>query len=80
MRGFPDRPAPVPWMCIAAVDLAGERGIAVAKVSPFHSSNPTDPDVYHDQSECHAGKRIPSQNKRQGTGGYRKCRICADLG
>jgi hypothetical protein len=50
------------------------------KVSAFHSSNESDPDVYHDQSECAAGKRIPSYNKLSGTGGYRKCKVCNDLG
>ncbi len=50
------------------------------KVDAFHSSNPSDPDVYHDQSECPTGKQIPAYNKVKGTGGYRKCKWCADNG
>ena len=49
------------------------------KVAPYHSSNPSDPDVYHDQSECPSGKQIPLKNRRVGDGGYRKCKHCADM-
>ena len=52
----------------------------MARVSPFHSSNPADPDVYHDQGNCSRGKLIPPQNRLGGTGGYRKCKVCEDLG
>ncbi|WNM23626.1 hypothetical protein [Demequina capsici] len=46
------------------------------KIAEFHSINPTDPDVYHDESTCGPGQQIPSYNKRPGTGGYRKCKDC----
>ena len=49
------------------------------KISPVHSSNPTDPDVYHDQSTCHYYLRIPTTNEVKGTGGYRKCSRCVEL-
>ncbi len=52
----------------------------MAKVSPYHSSNPSDPDVYHDHDDCWSGKQIPPRNRLSGTGGYRKCEICVDLG
>ncbi|MFW7413473.1 hypothetical protein [Demequina sp. SO4-18] len=49
------------------------------KVNPNHSSNPTDPDVYHDHNDCVSGAQIPASNKVSGTGGYRKCDHCKDL-
>lgn len=51
----------------------------MAKVSPYHSTNPTDPDVYHDHNDCPAGKQIPAKNRRSGKGGHRKCKRCKDL-
>ena len=35
----------------------------MAQISPVHSSNPTDPDVYHVCSNCHYYKQIPDWNK-----------------
>lgn len=49
------------------------------KEKPFHSTNPTDPDVYHECSNCPAGKQIPSHNRAPGTGGYRRCKKCDSL-
>ena len=43
----------------------------MSKVSPYHSSNPSDPDVYHDHDECPTGQQIPAHNRVPGTGGYR---------
>jgi len=51
----------------------------MGKVSNYHSSNPSDPDVHHDQSTCPTGQQIPAQNKVSGTGGYRKCKQCTDM-
>jgi hypothetical protein len=48
----------------------------MAKVPPYHSSNPSDPDVYHDYDDCPTGQQIPAHNKVQGTGGYRRCHQC----
>ena len=31
-------------------------GAPMAKVSPYHSSDPTDPDVYHDHDDCPSGQ------------------------
>lgn len=42
---------------------------ATMKVSPYHSSNPSDPDVFHDYDDCPTGKQIPSWNKVAGTSG-----------
>ncbi|WP_158588174.1 hypothetical protein [Galactobacter valiniphilus] len=47
------------------------------KVAAFHSSNPTDPDVHHNQNDCVSGRQIPSWNIVQGTGGYPLCGHCA---
>jgi hypothetical protein len=52
----------------------------VAKVAPYHSSNPSDPDVYHDHDDCPTGRQIPPENMEPGTGDYRKCEQCADMG
>jgi len=49
------------------------------KVAPFHSSNPTDPDVYHDDDRCPSGQQIPPRNIVTGTGGQRKCLTCRKL-
>lgn len=50
------------------------------KVSAYHSSNPSDPDVYHDHDDCPSGQQIPWQNKQSGTGGYPRCKHCRDMG
>ena len=52
----------------------------MAKVAPYHSSNPTDPDVYHDHNDCPSGSQIPDANLRPGTGGYRRCETCIKMG
>ena len=51
----------------------------MAKISPVHSSNPTDPDVYHDNNDCHYYQRIPAQKIVRGTGGYPRCSRCNEL-
>ncbi len=48
------------------------------KVSPYHSKNPTDPDVYHDYDDCPTGRQIPQHNKAPGTNNYRRCKDCID--
>jgi hypothetical protein len=50
------------------------------KVNPYYSINPSDPDVWHDHSDCPTGQQIPAHNKRQGTGGKRRCEQCANKG
>lgn len=52
----------------------------VAKVSPYHSSNPTDPDVYHDHDDCPPGRQIPARNRVGGKGNNRRCEKCAAMG
>jgi len=54
----------------------------MAKVSPYYSINPTDPDVWHDHDDCPSGQQIPATNKRPGKGpndSYRKCKHCNDM-
>jgi hypothetical protein len=46
------------------------------KVSPYHSSNPSDPDVHHDHSDCPTAQQIPERNKVSGTGGFPRCKQC----
>ena len=50
------------------------------KVAAYHSSNPSDPDVYHDHDDCPSGQQIPSVNRRPGTGGYPRCQHCVNKG
>jgi hypothetical protein len=52
----------------------------MGKVGAYHSSNPSDPDVYHDHDNCPTGQQIPPANKVPGTGGYRRCKQCTDMG
>ncbi|KGN40832.1 hypothetical protein N801_10975 [Knoellia aerolata DSM 18566] len=59
--------------------LVGE-GVISMKVAAYHSSNQSDPDVYHDHSDCPTGQQIPSYNKLSGTGGYPRCKQCVDKG
>lgn len=49
------------------------------KVYPYHSSNSSDPDVYHDHDDCPSGQQIPWWNRVSGTGGYRRCKHCRDM-
>ena len=50
------------------------------KTTAYHSSNPSDPDVYHDHSNCPSGQQIPRQNRLSGTGGYPRCGHCMKMG
>ena len=49
------------------------------KVYPYHSSNPSDPDVYHDHSNCPPGSQIPAHNRLQGTNDYPRCEKCKKM-
>lgn len=47
----------------------------------YHSSNPSDPDVYHWHNDCPTGKQIPARNRVSGKGvGNRPCKDCQKLG
>lgn len=47
--------------------------------SPYHSINPSDPDVYHDYSDCPNGQQIPAHNRRAGTNGWPRCGSCRNM-
>ena len=49
------------------------------KISPIHSSNPSDPDVYHECTNCQYYQAIPQRNRVSGTAGYRRCHRCTEL-
>jgi len=49
------------------------------KTSPWHSIKQTDRPVYHDDTACTEGNNIEPQNRRDGTGGRRKCDRCKEL-
>lgn len=46
------------------------------KVGNYYSIASTDPDVYHNYSDCPSGQNILPQNKRSGTGGFPRCGQC----
>lgn len=50
------------------------------KVTAYHSSNLSDPDVYHDHDNCPSGQQIPWYNKVTGTGNHPRCKHCRDMG
>jgi len=44
----------------------------------YHSTNPSDPDVYHESDSCPTGQQIPPSNRAPGKGtGNRPCKQCA---
>jgi hypothetical protein len=49
----------------------------MVKVAAYHSSKPSDPEVYHDEHDCPEGEKVPARHVASGTGGYRKCEHCA---
>lgn len=49
------------------------------KVKAYHSTNPSDPDVYHNHDDCPSGQQIPAWNRAEGTGGYDQCKHCKKL-
>jgi len=51
----------------------------MAKVEPFHSTAPNDPNVHHNNSDCTEGNNIEPENKASGTGGHPLCSHCARL-
>ena len=51
---------------------------ALSKVPTFHTTEPEDPEVYHDDDECPYGKNIKSEHRAYGTGGRDKCSWCRD--
>lgn len=44
--------------------------------APWHSATS---DVHHNNRKCTTGNNIETLNLRQGTGGKRLCKDCADL-
>lgn len=49
------------------------------RVGPYHSKNPSDPDVHHVHSNCANGQQIPSYNRLSGTGGHPLCGNCKKM-
>lgn len=49
------------------------------RVPPYHSINPTDPDVHHTFDNCPSGQQIPLRNRRQGTNNWPLCKHCRDM-
>lgn len=53
----------------------------MAKVPAYYSTDPTDPDVWHDHDNCPSGQQIPAKNKAYGKPpGYRQCEHCVRMG
>jgi len=51
----------------------------MSKTSPWHSVKPSDPAVYHDNTDCTEGNNIETKYRRPGTDGRRKCEHCERL-
>ena len=49
------------------------------KINPVHSSNPSDPDGYHECANCDRLQAIPARNKQPGMNNYRRCHRCTEL-
>lgn len=45
----------------------------------WHSTNPNDPPVYHDNTLCPAGANIKPEHKVYGRDNRRLCEICEKL-
>jgi len=48
----------------------------MVETSPWHSVKE---DVHHDNTDCTEGNNIEPENRREGTGGKRKCKRCKQL-
>ena len=63
---------PTRWVHLFVDDPVGGETVA------YHSSNPSDPDVYHESDSCPTGQQIPVKNRVPGRGsGNRPCKQCA---
>lgn len=50
----------------------------MTKVLPYHSIEPGR-EVYHDSNRCTEGNNIERRNRKNGTGGKRRCDHCKRL-
>lgn len=66
--------APMVWVMLTSVSTDGKEPIR--RVAAYHSTNQSDPDVHHDDSNCPVGRQIPDRNKRSGTNGWPRCQRC----
>ena len=44
--------------------------------APYHSTDPTDPDVHHIYKDCPNGQQIPPRNFAWGMNGWPLCGTC----
>ena len=52
----------------------------MARVDPWYSVKPNDPQVHHNNTNCNTGNNIERENRRSGTGNRPLCSECARLG
>lgn len=69
---------PIDWEC-ARWHITLETKESHMRVSPYHSSNATDPDVHHVHDDCPSGQQIPAWNWRSGTNNYPLCKHCKEM-
>jgi hypothetical protein len=50
------------------------------KCRPYHSTDRTDPRVYHDYRDCPDGEQIRRENLASGTGSLPRCGRCNLMG
>jgi len=64
------------------INTTKRKASVMVKVAAYHTSVPEyggERNVYHDQSECPAGKRIKSEHRTPGTAGRPKCKDCQNI-
>jgi hypothetical protein len=49
------------------------------KTYPYYSTNPKDPEVFHNHNDCPTGEEIPASDRANGTNEYPHCEECEDL-
>ena len=47
--------------------------------TPYYSTRDDAPRVYHDRVGCNIGNSIPTEERRYGIDGRRRCRECLEL-
>lgn len=49
------------------------------RTNPYHSTDPRDPQVYHDYRDCPNGEQVEPKNWASGTGNLPRCDGCKRL-
>jgi hypothetical protein len=81
--GPPDRPTarPPDRPCAVSPRFAGAECTLwlMTQILPWYSIRQRDPNIYHDNDLCPAGKAIPSKYRKRGHRCRMRCPVCAKL-